>query len=223
METTIQNLDDLEQLLAQHIHKQQGSIMIYVGGIPQVSKSNDIVGNSLQEWLPAWFKDNGLNLTPNEQTQAFPDFVAHFDDHDVDMDIKCWNFTNSPAFDIANFDSFYVTMYKNPNKIMAKYLVIGYLPNEHGFTIEYVGLKNIWDLMGSTKSKPLNLQLKKGRPYAIRPINFQKNPNAAFGNVEDVLQAVVKTRENHPLTEVSFTPNDWYEKVKNTFTDNGFI
>lgn len=214
MNNKINNLTDLSNLLNKDVFKKQGSIMIYVGGIPQVSRSNDIVGNCLQEWLPAWFKDNGLNLTPNPHTQEFPDFVAHFKDGDVDMDIKCWNFENSPAFDIANFNSFYKVIYSNPAKLKAKYLTIGYKPNIHGFTIEYIDIKNLWDILGPTRKYPLGIQVKSKRPYAIRPINFLKNPDGSFGNLKDLIYAVKEARELFNDEETyDFTPDEWLNKV----------
>lgn len=218
----IDSLEKLKELLYKNVYQKQGSIMIYIDAIPQISHSNDIVGNSLQEWLPAWFSDNGLELTPNQHTQAFPDFMAHFKDKDIPMDIKCWNYEASPAFDIANFDSFYRTTYSDPEKITAKYLVIGYKPNKHGFIIEYVDLKNIWELLGSTKSKPLNLQVKQGKPYAIRPINF-RNKNNSFKNAQELLLAVKATREIYPNTELQYTSTDWYKKVSNHLKQIGLI
>lgn len=219
---SIESLDELSNLLRKKVHHKQGSIVIYVDGIPQISHSNDIVGNSLQEWLPAWFSDNGLDLTPNEHTQTFPDFMAHFTDKDIPMDIKCWNFDAQPAFDIANFDSFYRTTYTDPEKITAKYLVIGYKPNKHGFTIEYVDLKNLWELLGKTKTKPLNLQVKQGKPYAIRPINFKKKENG-FNDVEKMIEAVKATRDIYPNDSLEYTSEDWYKKVSQHLKNIGIM
>lgn len=222
VESNIDSLNDLSKLLGQNVHNKQGSIVIYVDGIPQISHSNDIIGNSLQEWLPAWFADNGLNLTPNKHTQAFPDFMAHFKEQDIPMDIKCWNYDAQPAFDIANFDSFYRTTYTDPEKITAKYLVIGYKPNKHGFKIEYVDLKDLCELVGKTKTKPMNLQVKQGKPYAIRPINF-RNPKNAFNDVEDMLKAIKETRDQYPKNDLEYTSDEWYEKVSSHLKGLGIL
>lgn len=223
MQSSIKDLTDLKKLLSQHIRKEQGTITINIANINHVSTSNDIVGNSLQEWLPSWFKSNGLNVIPNKNTQTFPDFIAHFPNQTVDMDIKCWNFSKSPAFDIANFDSFYATMYDNPDKIMAKYLVIGYLPNSTGFTIEYVEVKNLWDLMGTTSKSPLKIQIKHDHPYAIRPVSFYNNPKSSFGDIDSLLKAVVKMRKLYPQLTSKYTPDEWYTKVSTSLQKNGYI
>ena len=214
MEKQITTIKELSNLLMRDIYQKQGSIMIYVGGIPQVSQSNDIVGNCLQEWLPAWFKDNGLNLTPNPHTQEFPDFIAHFEEGDVAMDIKCWNYEKRPAFDIANFNSFYKVIYNNPSKLFAKYLTIGYTPNAHGFIIEYVDVKNLWDILGPSKKYPIGLQVKSGRPYAIRPINFKDENAESFGELRSLIHAVKETRELFRSEDINdFTPDEWLTKV----------
>lgn len=214
MDKKIETLEDLKTLLNNDIYKKQGSIMIYISGIPHISKSNDIVGNCIQEWLPEWFKDRGLDLTPNQHTQEFPDFIAHFKTGDLAMDIKCWNYENSPAFDIANFESFYKVTYDDPAKLYAKYLTIGYKPNEHGFTIEYISMKNLWDILGPSKKYPMGLQVKKKRPYAIRPINFKKKPKSSFGNLKDLIYAVKQTRDLFKDGDTNtFTSDQWLKKV----------
>lgn len=224
MSNKIKSLDELYQLALRDIKGQQGSIVIYVANIPQVSQTNDIIGNSLQEWLPAWFKDNGLELQPNKSTQKFPDFTAIFEDDDnVEMDIKCWNADNTPAFDLANFESFYQVVYNSPDKIFAKYLVIGYKPNKHGFTIDEIYLKNMWEMTSNTPTKPINLQLKRERPYAIRPYNFSRNPDSCFEGPIAMVNAIRQAVEIYPLeTELPFTPDEWYAKMVRVIKAKGY-
>lgn len=213
--SSINSVEDLYQLAKNDIKGKPGSIMIYVDGIPHVSSSNDIVGNCLQEWLPAWFKDNGLHLIANEETQKFPDFTAIFGEKRVAMDIKCWNYGKTPAFDLANFDSFYRTTWSDPSKIFAKYLIIGYEPNAHGFKIMDVFLKNMWEIMSNTTKYPIGLQVKQGSPYAMRPSNFLKKKDKMFKSPEELVCAVRDTRDmfpsNHSL--LNFSSDEWYNRL----------
>lgn len=209
----IHSLEEMEQLLKRDILSQSGVITITVGGIPQISATRDIIGNCLQEWLPQWFEDNGLNLEANPSTQTFPDFIAHFDGKSEMVDIKCWNYLNAPAFDIANFDSFYQVVYSNPAKLFAKYLTLGYTPTQHGFRIDYVGLHNLWQVIGKSAKYPLSLQVKRNRPYAIRPISFARHPEKAFGDPVSLIQAVRAARIIFPNNDIDYDPDDWYDKV----------
>ena len=215
----IHSLTEMETLLKKDVLHKGGNITISISDIPKISHTRDIIGNCIQEWLPQWFEDNGLNLEANTATQKFPDFIAHFDndkEKSKAVDIKCWNYQQSPSFDIANFDSFYNVVYDNPAKIFAKYLTIGYTPTQHGFRIDYVNLLNLWDIVGKASKYPLSLQVKRGRPYAIRPINFAKCTEKAFKNPLALIQAVKDARLIFPSDTASYDPDDWYNKVKET-------
>lgn len=220
MANQIQSLEDMEELLKEKIEHQSGNILINLIGIGKISHSNDIIGNCIQEWLPEWFQDNGLNLEPNKDTQSFPDFIAHFDNHSEMVDIKCWNYNNPPAFDIANFDSFYNTLYNNPAKLFAKYLTIGYTPQKHGFTIDYVGLKKLWEITGPSSKRPLSLQVKRHRPYAIRPINFARHPDTCFNTPEELIDSVVQIRKMFPNEDIHYSESEWLNKMRLTLDEH---
>ena len=88
----LNSLEDLYFLAREKLINEKGNITISIAGIPKISKSNDIIGNCVQEWIPQWLEDNGLDLTANPGTQAFPDFTATIDNQEYDMEVKCWNY-----------------------------------------------------------------------------------------------------------------------------------
>lgn len=208
----LHTLDDLYQLALKDIKGKKGIITISIDSIPKVSKSNDIIGNCVQEWIPQWLEDNGLCLDSNEHTQSFPDFTAVIDGKKYDMEVKCWNVNNAPGFDLANFDGFYREIYKDPHKLNAKYLVFAYRPNLHGFEIVDIFLKNIWELTAPTRQYPIGLQNKQGRIYAIRPFNFYRKPEGSFKNKVQFLEAIKAAREQFPIGNM-IEPHIWLEKV----------
>ena len=91
-------------------------------------------------------------------------------------------------------------------------MIFGYKPTTHGFVIENIYLKNLWEITGKVQKYPIGLQVKQGRPFAIRPIPFHKRPNASFGDVEDFVKAVYEARKMFPL-EGAIAPGIWLEKV----------
>jgi len=101
----LNSLEVLYEIALREIKGKLGVITINIGGIPKTSKSNDIIGNCIQEWIPQWLEDHGLHLESNSKSQVFPDFTALIEDQRYDMEIKCWNYQNSPAFDIANMET----------------------------------------------------------------------------------------------------------------------
>lgn len=218
----ISNIEELKSLLKKEILNQNGTITITINAISEISHTNDIVGNCLQEWLPEWFEDKGLKIIATDKTQEFPDFTAYFDDEVVPIDIKCWNYDNSPAFDIANFDSFYNVLYDNPQKLFAQYMTIGYVPTKHGFTIKYTDIKSLAELLGPSRKYPIGLQVKRERPYAIRPANFKKNDYEHFENLEELIKAVKATRDMFPLDpeKEEYTSNQWLERLQSEINNH---
>jgi len=72
----LKSLEELYNKALTDIRGEKGVITINIAGIPKISKSNDIIGNCVQEWIPQWLEDNGLKLEANNQSQVFPDFTA---------------------------------------------------------------------------------------------------------------------------------------------------
>ncbi|MCL2865813.1 MAG: NgoBV family restriction endonuclease [Lachnospiraceae bacterium] len=215
----LKTLDDLYQIALDDIKGKKGLITISIDSIPKVSKSNDIIGNCVQEWIPQWLEDKGIDLVSNSHTQAFPDFTAQINGKSYDMEVKCWNYNNAPAFDLANFEGFYREIYKDPRKLNAKYLIFGYRPTTHGFEIVDIFMKNIWEMTSPTQKYPIGLQNKQGRPYALRPYPFHNNPNRCFKSRWDFVVAICQTRILFPPTEEIVEPADWMEQVRTKFKE----
>ena len=182
-----------------------------------VYTGNDVIGNCLQEWLPDWFQFLGVDIHPGSGTQVFPDFMANFNGTEYAVEVKAWNINNSPAFDLANFQSFLETTYSSPGKLNAQYFILGYKPEDdgfsQGFTVKKVFLKHIWEITSPAKKYPIGLQVKRGNPYAMRPFNFYKKPNECFHTKQDFILAVKETFEMFPNSTLTFTPEEWYQKV----------
>ena len=213
----LQSIEQLYEKAMEDIKGEKGVITINIGGIPKTSRSNDIIGNCVQEWIPQWLEDNGLKLETNPKAQTFPDFTANINDKKYDMEIKCWNYHNNPAFDISNFDGFYREIYNSPAKLYAKYLIFAYCPTTHGFKIENIYLKNLWEITGKSLKYPIGLQVKQGRPFAIRPISFHRPGHKAFANISEFVNAIHETRKLFELPN-TIEPNAWLELVKRSIS-----
>src|SRR5699024_7815981 len=212
----INSLKEIYDLAIKNIKNQVGVITITIGGIPKVSSSNDIIGNCIQEWIPQWLEDNGLEMQENPYSQKFPDFIASLGGEEHAMEVKCWNGNNSPSFDLANFDGFYRAIYENPMMLNAKYLIFSYEPTKHGFIITDIFLKNIWEITSPSRNYPIGLQVKQGSPYAIRPFPFHKKPSNSFSNRMEFMEAIQNTRKLFPL-ENTLDPDEWMKDIKSQY------
>lgn len=215
----INNINQLYQVTKENLEGKHGTITINFANRSHVYSGNDVIGNCLQEWLPDWFQFLGVNIIPGEHTQAFPDFVAMFDDVNYDVEVKAWNCNNAPAFDIANFLSFLATTFESPGKIDAHYFILGYKPMDDGFSqgfkVEAVYLKNIWEITSPSRKYPIGLQVKRTQPYAMRPTNFHKFSDRSFQNKEEFIHAVKAAYDLFPNTSLNFTSDEWLQRVLN--------
>jgi hypothetical protein len=124
--------------------------------------------------------------------QASPDF---YNSKIWEWELKC--FTNTPGFDISNFNSYISQLEHNLEKKMYKtqYLIFKYSLNDGIITITNFKLCNIWQLINYTGKYPISLQCKKGMWYNIRPccfndINTNKTP---IMFVKNICEAINKT------------------------------
>ena len=213
----INTLNELYILSKEKLEEQHGTIAVTFANRNHVYTGNDVIGNCLQEWLPDWFQFLGVNIRPGNGTQTFPDFIANFNGTEYAVEVKAWNINNRPAFDLANFQSFLETTYYSPGKLNAEYFILGYKPVDDGFSqgfiVKKVFLKHIWEIMSSSKKYPIGLQVKRGYPYAMRPFDFYKKPNECFHTKQDFILAVTETFKMFPNSTLSFTFEEWYQKV----------
>ena len=116
-------------------------------------------------------QENRFQIKSQEDTQVFPDFYAGVEE--AYLEVKAWRKRNSPAFDIANFDSYCESILICPERIYADYLIFSYEIDDDGnLTIEDVYLKKIWEITTHSGDWPLKVQKKRKVLYNIRPANW---------------------------------------------------
>lgn len=108
------------------IKEQIGSVEIILGGISAKYNGKDAIGDLLQEWLGEWLKQKNFYFRTRANTQEFPDFLLAEDDKCGFLEIKTFNANATPAFDIANFDSYNKSLLVKPERLDADYLIFGY-------------------------------------------------------------------------------------------------
>ena len=121
-----------------------GSITFTLNNINVIIDTTDTVGVTLQSWLKQYFLTNNIYFRENSNSQEFPDFyLGNCNDSNL-LEIKAFNFCNTPAFDIANFDSYCDLVVEKPYILDADYLIFGYsMDNDGRITINDIWLKKI--------------------------------------------------------------------------------
>lgn len=119
----------------------QGQIRFYLGDVDIIVHQKDVVGNIIQEWLQGWLDKRGIEYAPSENTQMPPDFFLNPDDLTKNLlEIKAFNRSASPGFDIADFRMYEEEIVDKPYMLHVDYLIFGYDMDENGI----VTIKDLW-------------------------------------------------------------------------------
>lgn len=197
----------------------EGQIRFYLGNVSIIVKQKDVVGNIIQEWLEGWLSKNNIAFAPNINTQMPPDIYLNPDDRTKDLlEVKAFNYSASPGFDIADFKAYAREIVENPYMLHTKYLIFGYAMNEEGtVTIRDLWLKNVWEICRSMEGWPLNVQYKNKVIHKIRPAKWYGNRSRfpMFESMEHYLSAIEETLFSYPDThELS---KGWRKKMVESY------
>ena len=204
----------------EQILTKEGRITFSLGSINIQVKQKDVVGNLLQEWVEGWMKSREIEFQPNPNSQMPPDFFLLPDNHEKNLlEIKAFNASGSPGFDIADFRAYEEELIEKPYMLDVDYLIFGYKMDENGIvTVKDVWLKKVWEITRSMDNWPLNLQVKAGVVHKIRPgVWYRKTQFDMFQSKEHFLSALEQTVWQNPKTrEESST---WMGKFQKAYSD----
>jgi hypothetical protein len=202
------------------IKEQVGSVEIMLGGISAKYNGKDAIGDLLQEWLGEWLIQNGFYFRQPNNTQAFPDFLLTESANSGFLELKTFNADASPAFDIANFDSYCTSLLIIPERIDADYLILSYKMVDAQLAIDNIWLKKVWEITSPSGPDPIKLQVKRSQIYNIRPCTWysKKLKFDPFENKSDFLNAISETHKLYPQCDQYKT--DWLKTVKAKYLKN---
>lgn len=202
------------------IKEQIGSIEIKLGGISAKYNGKDAIGDLLQEWLREWFISNNFYFRQPTNTQAFPDFWLSESNNSSFLELKTFNADATPAFDIANFDSYCTSLLSIPERIEADYLIFSYKMVDSILSIDNIWLKKVWEMTSSSRRDPIKMQVKRGQVYTIRPCTWYSNrlKYLPFQNKKEFLAALAETFNFYPQCDKYKT--NWLENISIKYFEN---
>lgn len=208
------------------IQEINGQIKFYLGDVDIVVRQRDVVGNIMQEWLQGWLDKRGIEYAPSENSQMPPDFFLNPDDKTRNLlEVKAFNRSGSPGFDIADFRMYAEEILEKPYMLDVDYLIFGYDMSDEGIvTIKDVWLKKVWEITRRMENYPINLQVKDGVIHKIRPgvwYSERVTDYAIFESLEDFISAIEETTFKEPKLRDSVA-STWLSKFqKNYKSRNG--
>jgi type II restriction enzyme len=203
------------------IKEQIGSVEIILGGISAKYNGKDAIGDLLQEWLGEWLKQKNFYFRTRANTQEFPDFLLAENDKSGFLEIKTFNASATPAFDIANFDSYNKSLLIKPERLDADYLIFGYKMVDSVLSVDNLWLMKVWKMAGTSGANPVNIQTKNRQPYNLRPIKWyaKKPKNKPFDDKIAFLNAIAETFKKYSHSTGSYSEN-WLQKVEKKYFEN---
>ena len=186
----------------------EGQIKFFLGDVDIIVKQKDVVGNIIQEWLQGWMDKRGIEYALNDNTQMPPDFFLNPDDKTTDLlEVKAFNRSASPGFDIADFRMYEEEIIEKPYMLNVDYLIFGYDMSEDGVvTIKDLWLKKVWEITRRMDGWSINLQVKQGVVHKIRPgVWYSDRPGniPMFKCIEDFIAAIEEAVYQNPKTHES--------------------
>lgn len=186
----------------------EGQIKFCLGDVNIVVKQKDVVGNIIQEWLQGWMDKRGIEYAINDNTQMPPDFFLNPKDKTTDLlEVKAFNRSANPGFDIADFRMYEEEIIEKPYMLNVDYLIFGYDMSEEGIvTIKDVWLKKVWEITRRMEGWSINLQVKQGVVHKIRPgVWYSDRPSniPMFKRMEDFISAIEEAVYQNPKTHES--------------------
>ena len=186
----------------------EGQIKFFLGDVDIIVKQKDVVGNIIQEWLQGWMDKRGIKYALNDNTQMPPDFFLNPDDKTSDLlEVKAFNRSASPGFDIADFRMYEEEIIEKPYMLNVDYLIFGYDMSDNGIvTIKDFWLKKVWEITRRMDGWSINLQVKQGVVHKIRPgVWYSDRPGniPMFKSMEDFIAAIEEAVYQNPKTHES--------------------
>ena len=182
-----------------------GQIKFFLGDISIIVKQKDVIGNIMQEWVQGWLEHRGVEYALSSNTQMPPDFFLDSTNKTVNLlEVKAFNRSASPGFDIADFRMYADEIVNKPYMLDVDYLIFGYdMSNDGVVTIRDVWLKKVWEITRRMKNWPINLQVKDNVVHKIRPAVWYSKSRVdykVFERLEDFISAIEETVYQNPDT-----------------------
>ncbi len=195
----------------------EGKISFSLLNINVDISGKDSIGSLLQEWLGTWMDQNGIYHRNNTNPQMPPDYYLGDSDNRDWLEVKSFDFTEPPNFDIANFDAYTRDLKEKAHRLDADYLIMGYLLSHGKVQIKGIWLKKIWEISCPSAKYPIRTQVKQGKIVNIRPYNFKTN-SRGFQPFQDRHCFVTGIKDT--LAKYNGDPataNEWEETVKRSY------
>jgi len=168
-----------------------------LNGISVICRQHDTVGNLLQEWLCNYLRHKGIYFRMPEG-QKFPDFYLSESNLTGLCEMKAYLYPRSPAFDVANFQTYVRSLREHPERLDTDYLIVNYTAAGGKIGVKQMWVKKVWNITGPAEGYALKCQRKNGQLVNIRPATWTatRSKFPPFNDPVLFLRAIHSTIQN---------------------------
>jgi NgoBV restriction endonuclease len=202
----------LKVLQQKNIVGSEGVTTFTLGGISTPARDISVIGNLIQDWLSEFMRQNKIAFSQPDHSQEFPDFYLSKSKTSDLLEVKC--FTNSPNFDIANFNAYCRSLLTQAYRLDADYLIFKYAAKEEAIEVEEIWLKKVWQIASASDRSALKIQWKQNQAFNIRPGTWYSSraEYPVFESRLALVQAINAVQETQP----NRVPK-WLDKVAENY------
>lgn len=220
------DLKKIENILNKQLLNKTIKTEVIVDGISLCNiTSKDLIGGILEQVVFSILKNNGMNIEKNKASQTFPDYIV---DEKENLELKCFDLSRGPNFDLFNFGSMFESLTTDPQlRLLADYLILGYIfdENTNSFKVEKMYFRKLHEICSKRETSkntdqlnlPLKCQVKRGIIYNVRPVfdfNLKPNDPKVIKNEEELIRLIAECQFK---VNPSFNKKEWLSKVLNIF------
>ncbi len=197
----------------------EGKIKLELLNLEVNISQKSAVGTLLQEWLSEWMTLNGIEAREDTNSQVFPDFYLGSTDENDLLEVKAFDYTKSPNFDVAAFDAYVDSLRTKAYRLDADYLIFGYTLNNGTIIINDIWLKKIWEITCGSAEYAIRTNVKRQMIYNIRPYNFKSmsSGHQPFNTKTKFLKAIRDTIEKY--RNDSDRADEWLKEVESSYQE----
>ncbi|MDO4223965.1 MAG: NgoBV family restriction endonuclease [Acinetobacter sp.] len=176
-----------------------GGTHFRLGDVSVNIEDKDGIGGLIEEWFGVWASQNGFLIHKTTAGQEFPDYFVG-NDNGL-LEIKTFDRDASANFDIANFESYCISLANNPHRLNSDYLIFGYRIKNGVLSVADIWLKKVWEITCASKRWPLKTQTKGKKEnekviYNIRPATwYSRGRYPVFNNAHEFVNALYATQQ----------------------------
>lgn len=208
-----------------HIKEVSGYIRFNLGTHEMIVTTKDVVGNIVENWVKDWLRENDIDFEPNPSTQTKPDIFINPGNHTTGLlEIKAFDYSASPNFDIADFKGLAKELLVRPYLLDVKALIFGYIMDEETgeVVIRDIWLKDIWEIARPSDKWPINVQYKNQIISKVRPATWYSRSGRCkyrtFDAKEDFLSAFEETLYTYHDTHAM--ASDWKRRFQEAYREH---